>query len=89
MIRIVPHTVPRVGRSYEHFPDGFELHLLAYTLAGRVSNEARVHLERRSEGQLLRIENNMAAMNVFSIHNLVAGHVSNEDPTSSITPAAF
>ena len=25
---IVPHTVPRVGRSYEHFPDGFELHLL-------------------------------------------------------------
>ena len=28
MLRIVPHTVPRVGRSYEHFPDGFELHLL-------------------------------------------------------------
>ena len=28
MPRIVPHTVPRVGRSYEHFPDGFELHLL-------------------------------------------------------------
>ena len=24
----MPHTVPRVGRSYEHFPDGFELHLL-------------------------------------------------------------
>ena len=22
------HAVPRVGRSYEHFPDGFELHLL-------------------------------------------------------------
>jgi hypothetical protein len=21
--RIVPHTVPRVGRSHEHFPDGF------------------------------------------------------------------
>jgi hypothetical protein len=28
MLRIVLHTVPRVGRSYEHFPDGFELHLL-------------------------------------------------------------
>ena len=28
MLRIVPHTAPRVGRSYEHFPDGFELHLL-------------------------------------------------------------
>ena len=28
MLRIVPHTVPRVGRSYEHFPDEFELHLL-------------------------------------------------------------
>ena len=28
MLRIAPHTVPRVGRSYEHFPDGFELQLL-------------------------------------------------------------
>ena len=28
MLRIVPHTVPRVGRSYEHFSDGVELHLL-------------------------------------------------------------
>ena len=28
MLRIVPDTVPRVGRSYEHFPDGFELHFL-------------------------------------------------------------
>ena len=28
MLRIVPPTVPRVGRSDEHFPDGFELHLL-------------------------------------------------------------
>ena len=28
MLRIVPHTVPRVGRAYERFPDGFELHLL-------------------------------------------------------------
>jgi hypothetical protein len=26
--RIVLHTVPRVGRSYELFPDGFYLHLL-------------------------------------------------------------
>ena len=28
ILRIVPHAVPRVGRSYKHFPDGFELHLL-------------------------------------------------------------
>ena len=28
MLRIVPHTVPHLGRSYEHSPDGFELHLL-------------------------------------------------------------
>ena len=28
MLRIVPQTVPRVGRAYEHLPDGFELHLL-------------------------------------------------------------
>ena len=32
MLRIVQHTVPRVGRSYEHFPDGFKLHLLPCTL---------------------------------------------------------
>jgi hypothetical protein len=28
MLRIVPHTVPCLGRSCEHFPDGFEFHLL-------------------------------------------------------------
>ena len=28
MLRIVPHSVPRVSRSCELFPDGFELHLL-------------------------------------------------------------
>jgi len=28
MLRIVSPTVPRVGLSYENFPDGFELHLL-------------------------------------------------------------
>ena len=28
MLRIVPQTVPRVGRSFGHFPDGFGLHLL-------------------------------------------------------------
>ena len=28
MLRIVPLTVLRVGRSYEHFPDGFQFHLL-------------------------------------------------------------
>jgi len=26
-LRIVLGTVPCVGRSYEHFPDGFDLHL--------------------------------------------------------------
>ena len=31
MLRIVPHTVPGVGRSYEHFPDGFELYLLNFS----------------------------------------------------------
>jgi len=39
MLRIVPHTVPRVGRSYEHFPDGFEQHLLH--AAGQVQDAAR------------------------------------------------
>ena len=29
ILRIVPPTLPRVGRSYERFPDGFELHLLS------------------------------------------------------------
>ena len=28
MLGVGPHTVPRVGRSYERFPDGFEVHLL-------------------------------------------------------------
>ena len=31
MLRVVPHTVPRGSRSYEHFPDGFELHLLTFS----------------------------------------------------------
>ena len=31
MRRNVPHTVPRVGRSYEHFPNGFEFHLLPFS----------------------------------------------------------
>ena len=34
--RIVPHTVPRVGRSCEHFPDGFELHLVTCYLSGNL-----------------------------------------------------
>ena len=28
MLRVLLHTVPRVGRSYKRSPDGFELHLL-------------------------------------------------------------
>ena len=34
MLRIVPHTVPRVGRSHEHFSDGFELQLLQVVPCG-------------------------------------------------------
>ena len=34
MLRIVPHTVPRVGRSYEHVPDRLELPLLPKEGAG-------------------------------------------------------
>ena len=48
MQRIVPHTVPRVGRSYEHFPDGFELHLLPfgarYVGAGYVVEYTNIYL---------------------------------------------
>ena len=28
MLHSVPHTLPHVGRSCEHFPNGFELYLL-------------------------------------------------------------
>ncbi len=31
MLRTVPHTVLRVGRSYENFSDEFEAHLLHAT----------------------------------------------------------
>ena len=34
MLRIVPHTAPRVGRPYEHLADGFELHLLQVLTVG-------------------------------------------------------
>ena len=42
MLRIVPHTVPRVGRSYEHFPDGFELHLLRGVPTDQVAGFRRI-----------------------------------------------
>ena len=32
MLRIVPHTAPRVGRTYANFSDGFELHLLQWQI---------------------------------------------------------
>ena len=41
MLRIVPHTVPLVGRSYDHFPDGFELHLLPLSRCWRRRLRAR------------------------------------------------
>ena len=34
MLRIVPHTVPRVGRSYDHFPDGFEAFREGFVING-------------------------------------------------------
>ena len=40
MLRIVPHIVSRVGRSYQHFPDGFELHLRCYMLRKKVAAAA-------------------------------------------------
>jgi hypothetical protein len=48
MLRIVPHTVPRVGRSYEHSLDGFELHLL------RAAVERTLNISA-SEGQILAL----------------------------------
>ena len=49
MLRIVPHTVPRVGRSHEHFPDGFELHLLQaaefYQKAGQHQRALKLYLK--------------------------------------------
>ena len=35
MLRMVPRTEPRVGRSYEHFPDGFQLQLSLEPLDSR------------------------------------------------------
>ena len=40
-LRIVLVTVPRVSRSCENFPDGFDLHLLQHKQTHRVTN---VHL---------------------------------------------
>ena len=49
MLRIVPHTVPRVGRSYENFPDGFELHLLPRCLDLRTTtSQKRAAVPRRA-----------------------------------------
>ena len=56
MLRIVPHTVTRVGRSYEHFPDGFELYLLRpgasklNSSAERVGGGVRIHPENVRHG---------------------------------------
>jgi len=50
MLRIVPHTVPRVGRSDKHFSDGFELHLLPLVQNIMESTLVRIttHAERES-----------------------------------------
>ena len=51
MLRIVPPNVPRVGRSDEHFPDGFELHLLQVERGERDSVNERQQSERVGVGQ--------------------------------------
>ena len=48
MLRIVPHTVPRVGRAYEHGPDGFELHILLHRCTGAVRRARRAESSRSS-----------------------------------------
>ena len=48
MLRIVPQTVPRVGSSHKHFPDGFEFHLLLGL--GRIDG-VRVRKPRRGRGR--------------------------------------
>ena len=50
MLRIVPYTVPRVGRSDEHFPDGFELHLLRRRMKAAGACSFRAAREREGEG---------------------------------------
>ena len=61
MLRVVPRTVSRVGRSYEHFPDGFELHLL---LAGAQQGGA----PRREVGLIQR---KLAALSGRALRDLV------------------
>jgi hypothetical protein len=41
MLCIVLHTVARIGRSYEHFPDGFELDLLPLSSRPRAEAASR------------------------------------------------
>ena len=52
MLRIVPHTVPRVGRSYEHFPDGFELHLLPDGLQASSGDPSDEEAGESEEGEV-------------------------------------
>ena len=56
MPRIEPHTVPRVGRSYEHFSDGFELHLLpTVDYEGLACAEFRVARDQMRIGKALTL----------------------------------
>ena len=41
MLRIVLYDVPRVGRSYEDFPDGFELHFLQCGIKSHKASELK------------------------------------------------
>ena len=45
-LRIVLVTVPRVSRSCEHFPDGFDLHLLQLTTYTLLHRSRVLHLVR-------------------------------------------
>ena len=68
MLRIVPHTVPRVGRSYEHFPDGFELHLLrsaAEVLVGRATDTTVISSRR---GEALQVNNLTFTIRTFDFY---------------------
>ena len=49
-LRIVLVTVPRVSRSCEHFPDGFDLHLLHFPDGFDLHLLPRQHLLRPEAG---------------------------------------
>jgi len=71
MLRIVPHTVPCVSRSYEHFPDGFELHLLPHGADLRRAQKnilgSFIVVSFEWVGTLQRISNQKAATRILAM----------------------